>query len=155
MTPEEKKIRRKERQKFFAFRVTVTFVVFCLVAAPLQFHIDWYSSLTNGTTDWLSSSLKSAPLYFYALVLCIEAFLRLEHYPNLLSKDRRVFALRLFLVVPIIAFIFQFFVSPFYSSQNALPIIEQWIQLLTGGVAFILSTLVHKEITKQELRRIR
>jgi TRAP-type uncharacterized transport system fused permease subunit len=155
MTAEEKKQRRIQRQRMFKFRVTLTFVAFCLVAAPLQFHIDWYSGFSNGKADWLSASLKSAPLYFYALVLCIEAFLRLEHYPSLLKNDRRVILLRLFLLVPVLAFLFQYFVTPFYKNAQPLPEIELWIQMITGSIAFMLSTLVHKEIIKQEIRRIR
>ena len=155
LTEEQKKERRKQRQRVFSYRVTLTFVVFCLFAAPLQFHIDWYSGLTNGNPHWFSSALKSAPLYFYALILSIEAFLRLEHYPSLLKHDKRIILLRILLVLPIFVFIMEFFVTPYYRSSNSLPNFEQWAQVLTGLIAFFLSTLVHKEITRQEIRRIR
>lgn len=88
--------------------------------------------------------LRSGPIYFYALILCIEANLRLEHYPKLLFNERRVYFLRCVLWIPILVFLLQYFVSPYYhGTSQTLPPLEQTVQLMTGVLAFVLSTLVH------------
>ena len=74
MADNDKKTRRVARQRRFAIRVTITFLLFCAVAAPFQFHIDWYARWSSNSAAWLKEALKSGPLYFYAFILCIEAF---------------------------------------------------------------------------------
>lgn len=147
---------RQKRQQTFFFRITANFVLFCLVAVPLQFHIQWYENLFGHNKDWLTTILRSGPMYFYALILCIESNLRLEHYPYLLFGDRRIYLLRLILLIPIIIFGGQYFISPLYRDVCVpLPTYEQVLQIGVGIFAFLLSTITHLLVTSQETKKIR
>lgn len=146
---------RQRRQRRFYIRFTTNFVIFCLVAAPLQFHIQWYGNLTNSKPEWLGISLRSGPIYFYAIILCIEALLRLEHYNKSSTNEIKVFILRWLLLFPPFVFIMQYFVTPWYkSTMSSIPNIEKVVQILTGITAFVLSTVIHHLISKQEIKRI-
>ena len=149
---------RKKKQQAFYFRVTANFILFCLVAAPLQFHMGWYSNLisSNSSPDWLEKLLRSGPMYFYSLILCLEGNLRLEHYPRLLFGDRRIYFLRLLLIIPIAIFALQYFATDLYrNTTTMLPFWEQGIQLGAGVFSCILSILVNHVVANQEMKRIK
>jgi hypothetical protein len=147
---------RSNRQRAFYFRVTANFLVFCLLAAPLSFHVSWYGGLTNASADWFSSALASGPLYFYAFVLCLEANLRLEHYPSLLFNDWRKYLLRVLLLVPLLLAGSQYFISPYYRAVGApLPYFERVTQMSTAFLALVLSTVVHHFVASFETQRMR
>lgn len=145
---------RLQRQHQFIWRVSITFLLFCAFAAPIQFHVEWYRLWSHRDSSWMGKALSTGPLYFYAVILCIEAFLRLEHFPKLVNHDNRIWFLRLFLLVPIVVFVLQFLISPHYATGAPIALEERYVQFLTGLTSFILATLVHWIITRQEVRRI-
>ena len=147
---------RKIRQRSFYFRVTANFVIFCLFIVPLQFHTQWYGQIFGNDKGWLSNILRSGPMYFYALTLCIEANLRLEHYRDLLFRDWRIYSLRLLIFLPPSVFFMQYFISPLYKNESiSLPTYEEVIQIGMGISAFIFSTIAHVLIVSLEKKRIR
>ncbi len=144
----------KRRQRTFYIQVTANFAIFCLVAAPLQFYIQCYGNLTNLKTEWLGTVLKSGPLYFYAIILCIEALLRLEHYHELLKNEIKVLVLRRLLLIPLFVFMMQYLVTPWYRRTASLPNIEKVAQILMGITAFVLSTYIHHLVSKEEIKKM-
>ena len=147
---------RQKRQRTFYLRVTANFILFCVIAVPLQFHVSWYADLTSATPNGFAKILMSGPMYFYALILCLEGNLRLEHYPKLLYDDRRIYFLRILLLGPPIVAFFQYYITPYYKSVDQLiPMPEQVVQIMTGLTALTLSTIVHHQVVTHELRRIR
>ncbi len=152
---EVKKFERKRRQRYFMVKVTIAFIIFCLIAAPLQFIFDWYSTWRDGEPTWLSGTLRTGLLFFYALTLCIEAFFRLERYPQHKEKDFRILILKLALFLPVLIFLFEYFVSSQYRSPENLSFSMQFLQVSAALSALLLSTIVHYIVTRQEMRSIR
>ena len=146
---------RRSRQIGFLWRVTITFLLFCLVAAPFQFHVEWYALWTGSDSEWLSKALQSGPLYFYAVTLCIEAYFRIEHYLSDVRKDIRIFMLKMALCLPLLAFVFEYFVSEHYRSSAPLDDWVRAVQLGTAFAAFLLSTITHYVVSSTEARGIR
>lgn len=145
---------QQKRQQGFYFRVTTNFVVFCLLAVPLRFHLQWFGNLLAKKPDWLSLAFRSGPMYFYAITLCLESILRLEYYPELLYERRLVYLLR-WLMILLSSLIFAYYLlSPTY--KNGAPLLitinEQVNQIGTGVLALALSTLAHHYVTKQEMK---
>lgn len=94
-------------------------------------------------------------MYFYAVTLSLEALLRLGHYPKLASGGLPIHLLRLLLLVPLVIFGLQYFVTPLYRENQApLPVAEQVLQIGTGVAAFLVSTIVHHHVVRREMKRI-
>jgi len=142
--------------KSFHQRSLINFIIFCLIAAPLSFHVEWFSSLSRNQPDWLVEALQSGPLYFYSVILCVEGYMRLGQCPDLL-KDWRVWVLRKSLLLPITIFIFRYsftpYYTPYYESTTKIPDSEIWFQSTTGLLAFFIVTTVHYNTIKYNSRR--
>jgi hypothetical protein len=146
---------RSARQMQFSWRVTILFIAFCLFATPLQIHVEWYGGLATNRATWFSDVLKNGALFFYAFTLCVEAFFRLSRYPLSDRKDFRLFFLKMALWIPIIAFVFEYFISPDYRSGAHIGELAQLAQIITAVGALVLSTLTHQVTVTHELRTIR
>lgn len=145
---------RAARQRRYWLRVGLTFLLFSLFAAPLEIHVDWYAKWASNQPDWVLQVLGRGPLYFFAFTLCMEAILRLENHPHLVSTDNRVWFLRLALLAPGVVFFFQYFVARHYANGPP-PVLERYVQVLTAAIAMFLAWIVHHIVTQQEARKIR
>jgi hypothetical protein len=61
------------------------FVLFAALAAPLEYHVKWLAPWTRGLMDLseaLDAPLIHGALFFYSIIVAIEALFRLEMHPD-------------------------------------------------------------------------
>ena len=151
--------RKRERRIKHFTKVSFSFWVFVLIAAPLDIHYQWINLFYFDETDWVEKFLKSGAIYFYAIILSMESHLRVSN-TYLTEKERKkldmsIFTMKWLLLVPILIFIIQFFVSPYYRTNTNIPEAERIVQLGTGFLAILLSYIVNHSVLKQETSKIR
>jgi hypothetical protein len=71
-----------------SYRV-ILFVFFSLLAAPLEYHVKWAEPWVKGKVaflDALNQPLVSGMLFFYAVIITVEALMHLATYPQIATK---------------------------------------------------------------------
>jgi len=114
----------------------MAFLLFLLLAAPLEFNLAAYF----GEAD---RALLNGALYFFAVTVAIESWMRLETHPEL-AGGAGVFFLKLLLLVPIGLFVLDFVPKRFGGNPAAA---GQWqfqgrAALLAGLAALVTHAIV-------------
>src|SRR5260370_5476697 len=87
----------------------VLFLLFSMLAAPSEFHFDWYFGYRSGLSigQAMDDALIQGVLFFYALVMATETLMRLHSDP-LLEERLAITALRVSCAAPVLVFFVEF-----------------------------------------------
>jgi hypothetical protein len=154
-----KQLRRAQRT--FCLKAGTIFVLFAFLIAPLEYHIQWcnYWYQSNPLWEALVNPLPSGLLYFYAVIMAIEALSILTSSPEV-NDVQYMFVVRLALYASIVSFFVGYIVSGHYPARwNNHKAIKapsegelEW-QWITGIWAFGCSVIVHTAAIKFESRK--
>jgi hypothetical protein len=136
-------------------------VLFAGAIAPLEYHFQWaHLWFQTPTLGAFLAPLPSGLLYFYALILAIEALLVRFTSPDI-AEVSGMWVVELMLYVPIAMFIFGYIVSGHYPTpwNHHAAIIapspdELTVQWITAVWALAGSLVIHAAAIKFEARRL-
>jgi hypothetical protein len=109
----------------------VAFVMFLVVAAPLEFNLAMFYGETN-------RALLHGALYFFAVTIAVESLMRLETHPEIAHRTS-VSLLKLLLLFPIILFVVDFLPRRFGGNPNYIGL---WKFQVPAAVSASILTLV-------------
>jgi len=129
----------------------VLFLTFTLVAVPSEFHVRWWMDWQkngHGVSEAVQAQLVSGALFFYSVIIVVEALVRLEMHPGLAVRPE-IRALRYcaaLLLIPFVGFLINGVQTPLASTG-----IE--VQWFTAFLSLVLATIVHTYISQVETIR--
>jgi hypothetical protein len=123
----------------------ILFFLFTALAAPLEFHIHWFLGLTKRGRPFveaINEPLVSGTLFFYSVIVVVEAFMRLETHPADLKRPGTL-ALKILcglLFLPFLGFL----------TNVDSPLRGRWIHFQWGTalLSFFVAIIVHLYISK-------
>lgn len=130
-------------------RPTLIFVVFSIMAAPLEFHMNWYYELRNGADMELAvnKSLVTGVLFFYSVTVSIESILRLDSHPEI-TKRLAVTILKILCVASLLPFLLEF--TQLFRTHRSPDRLSYIIQISNALLSLMLATISHLYLTKVE-----
>lgn len=131
----------------FAWRLFL-FVLFALVAAPLEFNVKWFATWSIdgvAASDALRKTLSDGALFFYAVVMAVEALFRIEMHPERATRPALLVCKGCCYLVPI------GFVAYLVRGVRS-PLTEGWMtsQLYLAFGSLFLSTVVFGYLGKAD-----
>lgn len=123
------------------------FLLFTALAAPIEFHIRWLLEMKKDKplAVAINEPLVSGALFFYSIIVIVEALIRLETHPAGLKRP----ATRALKIVCILFLLpFAIFLTNADSPLSGLWISWQWTIAI---LSFCLSVIVHAYISRVEL----
>jgi hypothetical protein len=93
----------------------IAFFLFLFLAAPIEFNLALYFGEIQG-------ALIHGVLYFFAVIVAIESFMRLVTHPEIAGRPA-VFFLKALLLVPVVLFVIDFVPKRFGGNPTAM---GQW-----------------------------
>lgn len=153
----------RSAQVKFIFHAFLVFFIFSILVAPLEYHFHWIHTWAQTQFGSLSEALLhpllSGLLYFYSLIVAIEALSVLATYPDVVAHVRGMYWVMWFLGVPIFMFLFFYMASGNYPTPwnsprpTTIPDLALTLQWVTAVVALALSLVVHLAAIRFESRR--
>ncbi len=125
----------------------VLFFLFTALAAPLEYHVGWFMALTKKHAPFwqaIHEPLVSGALFFYSVIVVLEAFITLEMYPEQADRvEVKILKILSFLlVIPFAAYL-----TNIGSTLDGAWITAQWALALAS---FLISVVAHAYITRVE-----
>lgn len=117
----------------YFIRQNVLFLVFILIAAPLQFNLALYYG-------HVSTALLEGSLYFFAVVAAAEAWMRLENHPEVASAISTLL-MKLLCAIPLVLFALDFLPAK-YGSATPTPR-DCHFQIPAAVLSLGISVVVH------------
>lgn len=124
------------------------FFVFSILAAPSEFHLDWYFGYRSGLSlaTAIETPLLHGVLFFYALVMSTETLMRLHSAPGV-EERLAVTGLRMSCAIPIAIFFIEFAPRQFAMvPADALSVKAEWF---AAALSLLISTIAHVYLSRQ------
>lgn len=126
----------------------ILFVVFSILAAPLEYHVKWAEPWVKGRVallDAVNQPLVSGLLFFYAVIITVEALMHLATYPQVATRT----AVRLMNFFGYLLFI-PFFLYVLRGPEE--PLADWWLpfQWYLAGISLLLAAIIRLYTAKVE-----
>ena len=125
----------------------IAFVLFLILAAPIEFNLALYFGEAH-------AALIHGVLYFFAIIVAIESFMRLVNHPDMAGRPLTFF-LKCLLWVPVVAFVVDFMPKRFGGNPTA---IGQWQHQGKAALFAALGAVITQvvlEATNSTLRKMK
>jgi hypothetical protein len=133
------------------FYRVVLFIIFSILAAPLEYHIKWAEPWVKGEASFFEAverPLVSGMLFFYSVIITVEALMHLAAYPQVATR----LAVRLIKLCGYPLSIVPFFLYILRGLHE--PLDDGWLtfQWCVAATSLLLAVIIHTYTAKIDMR---